>query len=308
MSTPRDEGRDEGTDAAEPREPDRDELAPTAVLDDVRPTEVIQPLGAERGEDGASVETGTGRPRRRVKPWAIALVSVVAVGALLVVADLVTRSALEQRIVDEVEANLPEGVEGEVSAHLGGFSVLAQLVTGSFEEVTLDVPGLEVRGNPLDAHVVAAGVPLQEGAPIDRVTGTVDIDEASLNQLVEIPGADGEISLGEGTLGYGTTFQVLGFDLSAAVTASAEAAGTSVLLTPVGVEVSAGGNDLDLSGLAQQVLGDEQVEVCVAEYLPAGLLVEDIALTDGHARVAFTATDIPFEEASLRTTGTCDGS
>ncbi|MGI9823231.1 LmeA family phospholipid-binding protein [Agromyces sp. Marseille-Q5079] len=317
MSTPRDDHRDQGTDAAAERGPEAptdaaatgpvrdDELAPTAVLDDVRATEVIDPLPAAQAE-GAT--TPSDRPRRRAKPWIIVVTCVLALVAVLVVADVVTRSVLEQRIVEQIEANLPEGVDGEVTAHVAGFSVLAQLATGSLEQITLDASGLEVDGNPLDAHVVAEGVPVQQGAPIDRVSGTVDLDEASVNALVELPGENGEISIGDGTLGYQTSMEVLGLDLGASITASAEAAGTNVLLTPVGVELSAGENSFELGGLAQQLLGDAQLDVCVAQYLPAGVQVEQITLTEGHAQVAFTASDVPFEEASLRTNGTCDAS
>ncbi|GAA1526962.1 hypothetical protein BJ978_002082 [Agromyces terreus] len=320
MSTPSDENRDERADAAEQPpavEADalataeggdpapREELEQTAVLDDVRSTEVIEPLPGEAGGAAAPVAAEP-RRKRRVAPWVIVLTCVVALAAVLVVADLVTRSLLEQRIVDQTEQNLPGGVEGEVTAHIGGFSVLAQLATGSFEQITLDAPELAVNGNPLDAHVVAHGVPVQEGRTIDRVAGTVDIDEASVNAFVDIPGVDGEISLGDDAIGFRMPFEVLGFELSASVTAEAEAAGTSVLLTPVGVELSAGGNDLDLKGFAQQVLGDSPIDVCVAQYLPEGLMVDDIAVTSGHAKIAFAATDVAFEEDSLRTRGTCD--
>ena len=324
MSTPRDENADAAAEraasgaadaAASPeRDADQtpgehptgviapdDELRQTAVLDDVRATEVIDPLPGEQVPAARA-----DRPRRRVKAWIIVLTSIVALVALVVVADLVTRSILEQRISEQSEASLPDGVEGDVVATVGGFSVLGQLATGSLEEITFDAPGLEVDGNPLDVHLVARGVPGQRGATIERVSGTVDVDEASVNHLVEVPGADGEISLGDGTLGYSTSVEVLGLELTASVTASAEAAGTNVLLTPVGVELSAGGKEIDLGGLAQRLLGDGQIDVCVAKYLPEGVLVEDIALTEGHAHVAFTSTDVVYGDDSLQTLGTCD--
>ncbi|MFF2370162.1 DUF2993 domain-containing protein [Agromyces sp. NPDC058110] len=323
-------------DAAEPDgaapEPD-EQLQPTAVLEplsaDHQPTEVIPDgvtagaasstaagapgaAGAGAGVGGDAAPRDTGRPaagsgagrRRTGRGWIIAGAIVLVVAALLVIADLVTRSAIEQRISEQAEAGLPEQVEGDVDVQIGGFSMLAQLLTGSIGRITADAPDLQVDGSPIAVHLVANGVPVQQGGTIDFVEGTVTADEAALNALVDVPGVDGEITLGDGVVGYRGSIELLGIEVGYSVTAEAEAAGTSVLLTPVGVELGSGDRSLvldDLPGLLRNPL-----DVCVADRLPQGAEVSGIEVTPGQAVISFQARDLALDEESLEVTGSCD--
>src|SRR6185437_5052962 len=94
-----------------------------------------------------STEPETPAPARRRRPrWQRLLLTVgipvVAVVVLLVVVDSVARAYAEQRVSAEIEKNRPAGVSGQVSTHIGGFSVLQQYLSGSFERVELDAPRL----------------------------------------------------------------------------------------------------------------------------------------------------------------------
>ncbi|ANJ27593.1 DUF2993 domain-containing protein [Agromyces aureus] len=295
-----------------------DALAPTAVLEplpaDHQQTEVIRdgvaPVAPAEDAGAAAAVPPAEKPpvdsarRRTRRRWILAGVIVLVVVAVLVVADLLTRSAIEQRIADEAQASLPENVQGDVDVKIGGFSVLAQLLTGSLEQITADAPKLEVDGNPIDVHLVAHGVPVQEGGTIDLVEGTLTADAASVNALVEVPGVDGEIVFGDGTLGYTGQFELLGLAIPYSVTATAEAAGTSVLLTPVGVELGSGDRALVVENMPS--LLRNPIDVCVAKYLPAGAQVDDVEITTGRATVSVTASDLPLGEESLQALGTCD--
>ncbi|GAA1944155.1 LmeA family phospholipid-binding protein [Agromyces allii] len=302
-------------------------LAPTAVLEplsaDHQPTEVIRdgvvpaaaaaasaPAAGTATEASAPVEppaaeTAQADPARRRtrRRWIIAGVVVLVIAAVLVVADLLTRSAIEQRIADEARQSLPANVQGDVDVKVGGFSVLAQLLTGSLAQITADAPELEVDGNPIDVHLVAHGVPVQQGGTIDFVEGTVTADAASVNALVDVPGVDGEIVFGDGTLGYTGRFEVLGLSIAYSVTAEAEAAGTSVVLTPVGVEIGSGDRALVLENMPS--LLRNPIDVCVAKYLPAGAEVDGVDLSPGQATVSFQASDLPLGEEALQVLGTC---
>ncbi|MET4159651.1 DUF2993 domain-containing protein [Agromyces sp. PvR057] len=300
-----------------------DELAPTAVLDplpaDHQPTEVIHDgvapavapvaAGTPPAEapaatppvDQAPADPDRRRTRRR---WLIAGAIVLVVAALLVVADLLTRSAIEQGIAAEAESSLPENVDGDVDVQVGGFSVLAQLLTGSLAQITADAPQLTVDGNPIAVHLVAHGVPVSQGGTIDFVEGEVTADAASLNALVDVPGVDGEIVFGDGTVGYKGQFEVLGLPIHYSVTAEAEAAGTSVVLTPVGVELGTGERKLALDNMPN--LLRTPLDVCVAKYLPEGAQVDGIELTPGEATVSFQASDLAFSEEALQVLGTCE--
>ncbi|WP_022888409.1 LmeA family phospholipid-binding protein [Agromyces italicus] len=265
-------------------------------------------------DENATVEldvTGSEpEPRRRLGRGArIGLIvagSVVGVAALLVAADVIARGIAEQRVADEVRASLPAGVEGDVDVTIGGFSVITQYLSGTMERVSLSAPELVVDGAPLDVEVDLRGVPVDLGSPVDRLDATVSAEQDAVNSLVRVPNATGSITLGDATVGYEGALEVFGQSIAYQVTATPTAAGSEVLLQPVGVEIGAGGGSIDLSGIVERVLGGDPVAVCVAERLPAGVEVTDIAAAPGVVRVELEGSEITLDEAHLRQSGSCD--
>lgn len=251
-----------------------------------------------------------GGPPKRTRPrwlrpllWTVG--SLVVVLVLLVVADVVTRTVAEQRVAAEIEKNLPSSVKADVQVHIGGFSVLAQFVGGSFESVDIDAPHATVDGAPLSASVHATGVPADFSKPIQSATGTLSISQASLNKLVTIPGAKGDITLGDGVIGYDGTIDLLGLPVDYTVTATAEAAGDTVLLTPGKATVSAGSGNVNITKLLQSLTANGPFPVCAAQYLPEGVKVTDITVTPGHATVTLSASDFVMNEEFLHSKGSC---
>ena len=245
-----------------------------------------------------------GRPRW-LKPVLWTVGSIVVVLVLLVVADVVTRAVAEQRAAAEIEKNLPSSVKADVHVHIGGFSVLAQFVQGTFESVDIDAPTATVNGAPLSASVHATGVPADFSKPIQSATGVLSISQASLNKLVTIPGAKGDITLGAGHIGYDGTIDLLGLPVDYTVTATAEAAGDTVLLTPGKATVSAGSGDVNVTRLLQALTANGPFPVCAAQYLPDGVKVSDITLTPGHATVTLSASNFVMNEEFLHSKGSC---
>lgn len=249
-------------------------------------------------------------PRRRLGRGArIGLIvagSVVGVAALVVVADVVARGLAEQRVAEEVSASLPAGAAGDVDVSIGGFSVITQYLSGTMEQVSLSAPELVVDGAPLAVEVDLRGVPVDLGSPVDRIDATVSAEEDALNRLVQVPGSTGSITLGDGTVGYEGGIELFGRTIAYQVTASPTAAGSEVLLQPVGVEIGSGGGSLDLSGLVERVLGSDPVAFCVAERLPEGVEVTGIAAAPGMLRVELEGSEITLDEAHLQQTGSCD--
>lgn len=246
-------------------------------------------------------------PRRRLSRGAriglVVAASVVGLAALVVVADVVARGIAEQRVADEVRQNLPAGVEGDVDVTIGGVSVIAQYLSGTMEQVSLSAPELVVEGAPLDVDVELHGVPVDLGSPVARLEATVSAEQEAVNQLVQVPGATGSITLGDDTVGYEGAIEFFGQSIAYQVTATPTAAGDEVLLQPVGVEV---GGSLDLSGIVERILGGDPIAVCVAEHLPEGLEVTDVAAAPGTVRVELEGSEITLDEAHLRQTGSCD--
>lgn len=234
---------------------------------------------------------------------------VVGIAVLLVIADVVVRNVAEQRVAEQIEGELPPGVDGEVDVTIGGFSVLAQYLRGTMDRVELRAPELLVEGAPLDVDVTLQGVPVDFASPVALVDATVVADEATVNRLIAVAGIEGGLTLGDGAVGYERSIDIdvlsMPIAITVEVTATPVAAGDTVVLDSVGVDVSAAGGTVDLTGLAERIIGDDPIEVCVAERLPQGVEITAIDVTEGSVRVEAHATDLQLDERSLADTGTC---
>ena len=324
------------TDEAQPTaviETGDDALAATAVIEpdaaDEQPTEVFEPLaaagaaGAAAGASAAAAGRGAAtdasptyadadqpRERRRLgraaRIWIVVGVVLAVLIALVVVADIVARGITEQRVAEDIEANLPDGVEGDVDVTIGGFSIIAQYLSGTMQHVELDAPELTVEGAPIAVSVVAEGMPVDLASPVDQLTATITADADSVNQLIKVAGVPSGLTLGDGTVGYEGQVRIFGLPITYEVTATPVAAGDSVLLEPEGVEVGAVGASIDVSGIVDRLLGGDPLEVCIADRLPEGVQLDSIAVTPGAAAVRLQADGLVLDAASLAQTGTCE--
>ena len=306
--------------SAEPRDGD---TGATAVIPvDEQPTEVIAPAAPAAAAPPPptaappatapappAAPTGAPAPRRRraARIWITVVAIVVALVALVVVADIVVRNVAEARFAEEIEANLPDGVEGDVNVTIGGVSVIAQYLSGSMDHVELSAPELVVDGTPIAVDVVGEGVPVDLAAPVEHLTATLEADEAAVNRLISVQGIEGDLAFGDGTVGYSGSTRFLGLRIEYSVTAEPTAAGDTVLLQPVGVDVGAGGGSFDVSDIVERLLGDDPVPVCVADRLPDGVEVQQISVEPSGATVVLEANGLRLDEASLATTGSCSG-
>ncbi|MGJ4842954.1 MULTISPECIES: LmeA family phospholipid-binding protein [unclassified Leifsonia] len=252
----------------------------------------------------------TARPPKRRRTLRLVLwivIPIVVLVGLFFVADAIVRQVAQQRISAEVEKSLPAEVKGDVSTSIGGVSVLQQYLSGRFEKVVLDAPALSVNGSPIHAKVTATGVPADFSKPVQSIDGALTISQSSLNKLVTVPGVDGDLALGKGTISYDGTASLLGLPIGYQVTVSPEAAGKTVNLLPVDAKVTTGAADtaLDLSTLVKALTNRGPIPVCVAQYLPDGVLVNDIAISKGMATVTLNAQDFVVNEKSLKSKGSC---
>ncbi|MFK4730236.1 DUF2993 domain-containing protein [Agromyces mediolanus] len=247
--------------------------------------------------------------RRGLRALVIVLVVVVVLGVAAVVADGIARGIAQQQVAAKIQERLPESVQGDVDVRIGGFSVIAQYLSGRMDEVELTAPALEVRGAPVAVDLTLHGVPVDLEQPVGRLSAKVSIDEDALNTLIAESGAAapvGAVELGDGTVGYAGQAEVLGFTVDYTASARPEAAGDEVLLTPVDVTVGALGGSIDVSGIVERLLGEDPVAVCVAQYLPEGLRVERVDVAPGTATAWLGAERFVLDGASLSTTGSCD--
>lgn len=247
------------------------------------------------------------RKRKGLTALIVTGVTVLALVAAYFIVDAVLRNVGENRIKQEITANLPVGVTGDVSVSIGGMSVIAQYLSGTFDKVDLSAPALNVNGAEADVRIVAMDVPLDSDQTVGHVQGTVQIGQDALNTLIQTsPDApDGEVVLGDNQISYTGETTVLGIPIGYEATATPEAAGPYVTFTPSGAKITTGLGTLDASSLVQ-TLGKTPISVCVAQYLPNGLEVTGVNVTPEHARVTVAATNtLKLNSESLSTVGSC---
>jgi hypothetical protein len=255
--------------------------------------------------------------RRRTGLIVTGVVVVALVGAFFI-ADAAARSYGEGLAEDEIAARLPAAVSGDVSVAIGGFSVIGQYLTGSFERVDLTAPELTFDGAPAAVHIRATGVPTDTTQPIEQVSGTIDLGETALNTLLAAANEDQgtaatgpvqagatELRLGTDAVTYAGSVAIFGFDIGYQATATPSATADSLVLTPTGAELSTDAGSLNVDDLLQLVLGEEPVSICVAQYLPQGVTLSGVNVTPERARITLESSTLTLTEQSLTTLGSC---
>jgi hypothetical protein len=236
------------------------------------------------------------------------LVVLGLVGAFFVI-DGGLRSYAEGQVEQEIAANLPETVTGDVTVSIGGLSVIAQYLGGSFDRVALESEALTVDGVPASVHVVATDVPLESSEPVGDLRGIIDLDPDALNTLLAraLPSdaPDSDVELGVDEVSYSGSVEVLGFPLGYRASAIPTADADALLLAPSGATVTSGAGTIDAGSLLSLVLGEEPVRVCVAEYLPEGVTLAGVNVTPERARLTLQSSALTLTRESLTTLGSC---
>jgi hypothetical protein len=250
------------------------------------------------------------RRRRRIG-WLVVsgLVVLGLVGAYFIV-DSVLRTYAQNRVRQEIQAGLPEGVAGDIAVSIGGQSVIWQFFSGSFDRIELTAPRLKVAGAEAAVHLVATDVPLNTSKALGDVRGTIEMDKESINTLVAQAGVPigSAVDLGDGRVSYTGDVTVFGMPLGYRATARPDVRGGSIILRPTDAEITTGIGAFNLTGVVERVLGDKPVTICVSRYLPAGIDLTGVTVTPDRVRLSLHASALKLDEASLSTTGSCPSS
>ncbi|TFD48915.1 DUF2993 domain-containing protein [Cryobacterium frigoriphilum] len=228
------------------------------------------------------------------------------VGAFFLV-DAGARSFAQGEAEKQISESLPASVTGDVTVDIGGVSVIAQFIAGSFDQIELTAPDLVADGVPASVHVVARDVPTNTAKYIGNVEATLDFDQAALNSLIQSAGtaAGTELTLGDGDATYGGTLSLAGFEVGYTATATPSAAGDSLVFTPTSAEVTSDLGSADVSGVVDLVLGQQPIAVCVAQYLPQGVTMTGVDVTPERARITLESSTLTLTAQSLTTLGSC---
>ena len=120
------------------------------------------------------------------------LIAVVALVAVLVVADRVAVIAAQRDVARRIEVD--QHLSDAPSVTIGGFPFLTQLIGGTYDDVTVELRGLHVSGvrvSRLTAHLHGAHVSFHDvvtqhvsRVPIDRATAQVVLTYADLDAML----------------------------------------------------------------------------------------------------------------------------
>ena len=244
----------------------------------------------------------------------VPLIIVGVLAILLVVAyflvDNGVRAFAQDRAETEISNRMPASVTGDVTVAIGGTSVIAQFITGSFDQIELTAPNLTVDGVPASVHVIARDVSTNTAKAIGSLNATLDLDQDALNQLVQASGtapADAEMTLGDGTVAYTGTAALFNFNVGYSATATASATGDTLNFTPTEVTVTSGVGDIDATPLVNLILQQAPIGVCVASYLPGGVELSGVDISPERARVTLESSSLRLTAQSLTTLGSCAG-
>ncbi len=244
---------------------------------------------------------------RRIRVLIVVVLSVLALVVIFFIADAIARTYAENRVKQEITSSLPEGVTGTINVAIGGFSVIGQFLAGNFERVQLTSSNLTVSEATAVVDIVATDVPTNTAKQIGSVTGTIDLDQKSLNVLlskaVSVP--DATVELRQGDVKYTGSIQVLGASVGYTATAIPQAAGDTLYLTPTSAELTSALGALDVSGVINLILGQQPVAICVADYLPKGVAVTGVDVTPERLRITLASNTLSLSPDALNAVGSC---
>lgn len=251
------------------------------------------------------------RRRRRRWPWILLVVLVLLVVAAAVVAELVARQVVPQRVRETVVTELGLPRDQPLDVAVGGL-MLPQLIGGRLDDLRVsgsDVPLPSGEGLAVDADVHLTGVPLREGVAGGPGTAELRMDAADLEGLMSqavLPDAlaGATVALAEPDVVLSNRIPVLGASIPVEVALRPGASDGDLTFEPSGASVA--GVDLSLDQLAAMAgIETGPVPVCLADRIPSGLTLTDVAV-EGDALVARldVAADMMTDE-SLLEPGTC---
>jgi hypothetical protein len=79
---------------------------------------------------------------------------------------------------------------------------------------------------------------------------------------------------------------------------------STVVITPEEVSLQAGSFEVDLAQTIQGIR-DVTYPVCIAQYLPAGVGVQDVTVEEGRASMTVESSSVKLTRDSLGVTGSC---
>jgi hypothetical protein len=221
------------------------------------------------------------------RAWVASAVALAALAGGGYAGDRWALGQAEDRFADAVRTGV-DGVTGEPAVHITGFPFLTQLVSGSLDDVSVDLDSASLAGVELqDVDLRARGVSTSEPYRAEHAVVHGSLSTAVLEALVaERTDADVDLAVDGGRLT--ATLQVLRADVTAELVPTAQ--GDAIAVDVARVTLAGAVIDVDdLPGAVASRLHGLTVPV---EGLPEGLALTDVVVQGDGLRVTATGDDV----------------
>lgn len=253
-------------------------------------------------------DAGAETPKRRRARWPwVLLIVVLVLAALVVAAELIARAVLPGVVRGIVIEQLDLSADQQLYVDASGI-LLPQLIGGRLEELHLSTDSVTIGGITGAADVTAAGVPLR-GGDLIAAQGTVRIDADQFTELLATSDLPiDSVAFAEPDVTVTGSVPVLGFSLPIALTVMPGADAGELLLTPVSLQVAGVTlNAQEISdrfgSIAAQLT--ETQRICIADQLPAGLTMTDLAVDGDEVVVDVQVNGAIVTDEELQKNGVC---
>lgn len=259
----------------------------------------------------AFAETPAPRKRRRAWPWIVALVIVAGLAvAAWFAGEWIARDVVTKTIREQVITQLSLPADQDIDVVVEG-AVLPQLIRGSLDDVTISSDDVALDAFVGDVTIHAQDIDIRGTAGAGAASATVVLDQEQLRTLmgtVENFPVD-SLGLAAPDVTMATDLRLFGVTVPVAIALTPSAVDGDIVLSPAslqvaGSQITAEALRSQFGGVADAVLRD--YTVCIAQYIPAGVTLSSIAVTDGTVVADLDIDGAIVNDPALQQTGTCE--
>jgi hypothetical protein len=268
---------------------------------DAQPTQPIP--------DGWAVAEAPAPRRHRAWPWIVGIAIVIGLAIVAWFAgEAIARNLVEKTIRDQIITQLALPADQDVQVDVQG-AVIPQLIGGTLGEVTIASNDVPIGSFSGDFVVTAHDIPIRGG---DMAGGTakVTLDQEQLRALMSTVNGFPADSLGlaEPNVTMSTKLSLFGVGFPVGVALTPTAVDADLVLSPASLQLGGASVTADqlrrqFGGLSDAVLRDWTV--CIAQYIPAGVTLTDVAVTGQTLVTDFAIDGAIISDPALQADGTC---
>lgn len=254
-------------------------------------------------------------PPRKKRRWgwiiALAIVLVVLIFGFFV-ADAFAKQYATSYVRDRIVQVLGLDPQTPVDVDLGGGSVILQAITGSIDEVNVQIDEITFGDLTGSAQITARNVPLDGSQPVEKLGIVVTVTEENVRKLAGfLSGLELQsIELGDGLIRIATEFNLFIFTIPVAVDLLPTAKDGGINFDPQTVllgedEISVA--DLRASPQFRALAGDllNSQQFCVANFLPTALTIDKVDVVGTELVVSINGDGTALSDPGLSQVGVC---